>query len=53
MLALNYSRAKMKKGGIIRHGWTKPREDFVKLNVDAGFLLDSGTGSTGAIIRDD
>jgi hypothetical protein len=43
----------MKKGGIIRHGWTKPREDFVKLNVDAGFLLDSGTGSTGAIIRDD
>jgi hypothetical protein len=25
----------------------------VKLNIGAGFLLDLGTGSTGAIIRDD
>jgi ribonuclease HI len=31
----------------------KPKEDFVKLNVDASFDLDSGTGSTGAILRDD
>jgi hypothetical protein len=42
-LALNYSRAKKKEGGIIRHGWTTPREDFVKLNVDAGFLPNPGT----------
>jgi ribonuclease HI len=29
------------------------QEDFVKLNVDAGFNIDSGTCSTGAILRDD
>jgi ribonuclease HI len=38
---------------MIRHGWLKPRENFVKLNVDAGFCADTGSGSTGAIIRDD
>jgi ribonuclease HI len=52
-LALSYYRAKKKKSGIVRHGWKKPKEEFVKLNVDAGFDLDSGTGSTGSIIRDD
>ena len=33
VLALNYSRARKIKKGIARHGWTKPKEDFVKLNV--------------------
>jgi hypothetical protein len=51
-LAVNYSRVR-KKSGIIRHGWVKPREDFVKLNVDVGFCADTCSGSTGAIIRDD
>ena len=37
---------------IKRHGWTKPAEGFVCLNVDASFDPDSGTGGTGAIIRD-
>jgi hypothetical protein len=41
-LTLNYSRAKKKKVGIVRHGWSKPKEDFVKLNVDVGFSIDSG-----------
>jgi hypothetical protein len=50
-LALSYYRAKKKKSGIVRHGWKKPKEEFVKLNIDAGFDLDSGTGSTGSIIR--
>ena len=52
-LLLNYRRAKKKTARIHRHGWTKPKENFVKLNVDAGFDADSGTGSTGAILRDD
>jgi hypothetical protein len=52
-LALNYSRVKKKNTSMTHHGWKKSREDFVKLNVDAGFNIDSGTGSTGAILRDD
>ena len=52
-LTLNYSRARKKRSGIPRHGWVKPKENYVKLNVDAGFCIDSGTGTTGAIIRDD
>ena len=52
-LAMNYSRAKKQRSGIIRHRWMKPRDGFVKLNVDAGFKVDHGSGSTGAIIRDD
>ncbi|KAK1648056.1 hypothetical protein QYE76_065861 [Lolium multiflorum] len=52
-LSLSYSRAKKKNADGIRHRWSKPKEDFVKLNVDAGFCEDSGTGSTGAILRDD
>ena len=51
-LVLNYTRSKKKRMGIDRHGWTKPKENFVKLNVDAGFDVDTGTGSTGSIIRD-
>ena len=31
----------------------KPKEGYVKLNVDASFDLDRGIGTTGAIIRDD
>ncbi|KAE8801714.1 retrotransposon expressed [Hordeum vulgare] len=30
-----------------------PAEGFYKLNVDAGFCSDSGTGSTGTVLRDD
>lgn len=52
-LTKNFTRAK-KHGTsrIQRHGWTRPREGFVSLNVDASFDADSGTGGTGAIIRD-
>jgi ribonuclease HI len=39
-------------GGIARGGWTKPPESKVKLNVDASFDPISGSGGTGAIIRD-
>ena len=53
-LALNYKCIK-KVGGaapIHRHGWLKPLEDFVKLNVDAAFDVDTGAGGTGVVIRD-
>ena len=30
----------------------RPPEEFVKINVDASFDIDSGSGGTGAIIRD-
>jgi hypothetical protein len=53
VLALNYSRAKKKTPRMIRHSWIKPSNNFVKLNVDAGFCANTGSGSTGAIIRDD
>ena len=51
-LAKNFSRANSKKGRIKRHGWEKPLEGMLKLNFDAGFDSDSGTGATGAILRD-
>jgi hypothetical protein len=52
-LTLIFSRAKKKKMGIERHGWVKPKENFVKLNVDAGFYASSGTGSTRVVNRYD
>jgi hypothetical protein len=33
--------------------WVKPKEGYMKLNVDASFHLDRGTGATGSIIRDE
>jgi hypothetical protein len=53
VLALNYSRARGSGKSMMRHGWSKPREDFVKLNVDAGFDIDTGKGTTGSVLRDD
>lgn len=36
----------------MKDGWQKPLEGNLKINVDAAFDEDSGTGATGAIIRD-
>ena len=52
-LAKNFMRARNKNTKIRRHGWERPPEQIIKLNVDAGFEMDSGSGSTGAILRDD
>lgn len=49
----NFVRATKSSSKIRRHGWEKPREGFVKLNIDAAFSLESETGATGAVIRDD
>jgi ribonuclease HI len=52
-LALNYFRALKKNAGIRRHGWERPKEDFVKLNIDAAFSHEYFSGATGAVLRDD
>jgi hypothetical protein len=46
MEALKKSAVKQKEG------WKKPLEDFIMINVDAAFDVDSGNGATGVIIRD-
>ena len=53
-LVTNYARARKREHqGIARHGWVKPNEGYVKLNVDTSFNPDRGTGATGSIIRDE
>ena len=51
VLTLNYKNA-TKKEVQVKEGWKKPAENYVKLNVDASFSEATGTGATGAIIRD-
>lgn len=50
-LTINYQNASKKKP-VVREGWKKPTEGFLKLNVYASFDENSGIGGTGAIIRD-
>jgi hypothetical protein len=50
---LKFSRSCKINSGIRRHGWEKPPEGFVKLNIDAAFSIDSLSGATEAAIRDD
>ncbi|KAE8813045.1 hypothetical protein D1007_09808 [Hordeum vulgare] len=52
-LAKNFYRTKGKKSGVLRHGRKPPGAGLYKLNVDACFNIDSGTGSSGVVIRDD
>jgi hypothetical protein len=52
-LSLNLSRVKNNRVlPMVRHGWIKPPEGIVKLNVDAALDVASGEGGTGAVIRD-
>ena len=50
-LSQNYINA-TKKEAREKEGWKRPIEDFVKLNIDGSFNEETGTGATGAIIRD-
>lgn len=44
-LSLNYAPAKkLSPRPIERYGWTNPPEEMIKLNVDAAFDIDTGTG---------
>ncbi|KAE8776165.1 hypothetical protein D1007_51201 [Hordeum vulgare] len=45
--------ARKRRPVAVRHGWQRPPDGLYKLNVDAGFSEDSGTGSTGAVLRSD
>jgi hypothetical protein len=47
-IALNYWRALKKNARDRSLGWEKPKEDYVKLNVDAAFSPDSCSGATGS-----
>ena len=35
------------------HKWRKPEARYIKLNVDASFLADEGSGATTAVLRDE
>lgn len=51
-LTHNYLLARTKSKTKMREGWKKPPEGKLMINVDAGFNVDSGSGSTGVVIRD-
>ena len=46
-VATNYFRSANPRQGFRRDGWEKPREGFVKLNVDASFSIDDEVGGYG------
>ncbi|KAE8769205.1 hypothetical protein D1007_59232 [Hordeum vulgare] len=52
-LAKNFYRARGKKPGVLLHGWAPAGAELYKLNVDACFNTDSGTGSSRVVLRDD
>lgn len=49
----NHKNSVSRKTGNIAHKWTKPDPRFIKLNVDASFRAEEGSGATAAVIRDD
>jgi ribonuclease HI len=52
-ITTNYYRASKKNARTRIEGWEKPKEGYCKLNVDASFYVETFTGATGAVIRDD
>ena len=51
-LVANYTMASDAKATIKRHGWERPRSNYVKLNVDGAFDPDLLKGSYGAVFID-
>ena len=51
-LVANYTMASDAKATIKRHGWERPRSNYVKLNVDGAFDPDLLKGLCDAVIRD-
>ena len=49
-IATNYYRAMKTNHGVKRHGWEKPQDGFVKLNVDASFSIADEVGTPGAVL---
>ena len=52
VLTTNYMMS-LRKTSNIRQGWKKPPEGKLMVNVDAAFDTNTGSGSTGVIIRDE
>ena len=48
----NYNMASDAKATIKRHGWERPRSNYVKLNVDGAFDPDLLKGSYNVVIKD-
>ncbi|KAI5002086.1 hypothetical protein ZWY2020_026736 [Hordeum vulgare] len=49
----NYIKSLSKKREPVEHKWKRPEARFIKLNVDASFHSDEGSGSTAGILRDE
>jgi hypothetical protein len=48
----NFIAAHSPKPKLQKYGWTKPLQNFIKLNVDASLDVDGARGTTVAVIRD-
>ena len=49
----NYKETFSRKNDQRVHKWKRPEARHVKLNVDASFHADEGSGATAAVLRDD
>ena len=52
-IARNFQNASTKSYEMPETRWCKPEPRFTKLNIDASFFADDGSGATAAILRDD
>lgn len=52
-IANNFHQANQRSRDTHEKRWLKPNPRFVKLNVDASFHVDEGTGATAAVIQDE
>ena len=51
-IANHYKKSTAKNSSNVDERWTLPNSGFVKVNVDAAFHADCGSGATAAVIRD-
>ena len=51
-ITTKYYRAMKLNHGVKRYVWEKPRDCFVKVNVDASFSHADKFGATGVVLRD-
>ena len=52
ILSITSNAKAVGKGRTEASSWIKPKPRYVKLNVDASFHVESGSGAVGAILRD-
>jgi hypothetical protein len=49
-ITANVARANISSSGQSKKVWAKPRSNFLKLNVDAAFSVEEGSGASGAVL---